>query len=282
MKSIAVIALFWICFSLTAQIRLGTDSISTQWLPAEHLIATRAGDATAHKISIARIIRPNRNNRQVDEYIASMGGLLPIAYAKYGRHKFMFSIASTLYTQIVRPPGNIEVETTDFFADVYLDYRPSDRIAFRVGAGHTSQHLTDDAFEIMGFNRSINYVRDYYHGYIHYTIPAVGLDLYGGAVWNHHLIIDSILNPRMLWQWGGEFAPITIRKVHAPFLAWDGKFRGELNGGQSFQISIGWRTGKPLSRHMRFSWFYRTGYEERGQFYNQIRNMHGVNAGFHF
>lgn len=257
------------------------DSISMQWLPATHLIAARAGDATAHRIYIARVLNPNRN-RDVDEYIGSMGGLFPVAALQYGKHKFMFSIASTLYTQIVRPPGNIEVETTDFFADVYLDYRPSDRIAFRIGIGHTSQHLTDDAFEIMGFTRSVNYVRDYYHGYVHYTFPKAGVEVYGGAIWNHHLIIDSILAPRMLWQWGGEWAPVTINKIHAPFLAMDGKFRGELNGGQSFQASIGWRTGDRYGRHLRVAWFYRTGYEERGQFHNRIRNMHGLGAGFYF
>lgn len=247
------------------------DSLKCTLVPETHLAGSRTADLTWHRISLIRKTSASQFSG-MDEYNGTMGGVFPAVGLEYKKHKLQLSVASTLSTRILRPPGNIIVETADFFVDVFIDYSPAHWLSFRTGPGHTSQHLTDDAFEILGRNRSLNYVRDYWQLFAETQIRKYGTRVYAGYFHNYHMIIDARLNPSGMWQAGLETSPWKGWKNITPYLALDFKRRGEVAGATSFNVQTGIRFGNPDKSVFRLAFHHRSGIEDRGQFYAQHIN----------
>src|SRR3990172_8026854 len=135
------------------------SSLSLSWLPDQLMMPAFTANSTAHGVSLTRILKNN-------QYIGGMGSMVPVVTATIHGHEVQFSFGGTVYTQILRSRNHLEVVNVDFYVDVLADYRLDEERILRFGYGHTSQHFVDDAFEILGYGHSINYVRDYFQSFL--------------------------------------------------------------------------------------------------------------------
>ena len=170
----------------------------------------------------------------------------------------------------------------DFFVDVYADIRLSPLWTVRIGGGHTSQHLSDDAFESLGFTRSVNYARDYYQFFVLRQFPAVRGFVYGGSYYTHSFLIDTRIDGQWLFQAGGEFLNTHLYGPLHVYTAVDIKLRGELEYGSTQSYQAGLKISGDSFSAIRLSYTFRTGLEERGQFYNQKISRHMIGMFFDF
>jgi len=239
----------------------GQEGPLLSWLPQEKIMPVFAANATAHRISLTRLLKDN-------QYVGSMGGFFPIVSATLGGHETQFGIGGTVYTQFYQARTHLEVVNVDFYVDFLLDYRLDDERILRVGAGHTSQHLVDDAFEILGYQKSINYVRDYAQAYLAQDMRVINGFLYGGFHYIWTFRVPEPGNYHWLFEVGGEGLNEEIMENVFVYLAADIKFRQELGFATSQSYQAGIRL-KGSTRSLRLAYGYRTGLEERGQFYQQ-------------
>lgn len=204
-----------------------------------------------------------------------MGGVFPLISASSEGRVVQASIASTLYTQLDRPPQHLQVINVDFFVDFFIDVALSENVILRSGLGHTSQHLTDDAIELLGYGHSINYLRDYMQLFGMYKSDAMKGYVYGGAYYNYKFktqaggkydVPDDAPNP-MIYEMGTEITPFQLGVSSYLYGGVDIKLRGEAKFGASQNYQIGIKLLNEFGRTLRFAFNHRAGLEERGQFF---------------
>ena len=250
------------------------DSLIT-FLPKQQYVSTFTANGNEHRISYNKLM--NRNS-----LIGSMGGIFPIANIQYKGLDAQVSVASSIYTFLNSAGLRFQVVNVDFFVDMYADIKLSSATTTRIGWGHTSQHLVDDAFESLGYTKSVNYARDFYQLFIIHQLPLIKGFVYGGTYYNFSFLIDKRIDGKFLWEAGAEFLNTPIYGPINFYSAIDIKMRSELAYGttQSFQIGI--KVQDELLRAIRLAYTYRTGIEERGQFYNQRNTYHTIGMFFDF
>lgn len=256
---------------------IGTDSIkkiNMTLLPKSHIVPVWTANGTAHRISISKVT--NNNN-----YIAGMGGVFPVVALRHKNKTLQFSVASSVYSQLIRPPGHLTVMTIDYYADFFFDLSIHKNIAFRFGSGHTSHHFSDDAIESLGY-RSINYVRDYYQLFAVYKSPAIKGYAYGGAYYNYHFLVPHSVSNTFIYEIGFEHTPLELKKGLFLYIGMDIKLREELNFKTSENYQAGIKYQNESGRILRIAVNQRRGFEERGQFYNQTNNFTSLSAYFDF
>jgi hypothetical protein len=268
-------------FSLTPQIFLNAntafafnkDSISFKLISAQRIFPVLSSNATEHRISAGKILGGK-------ELIGSMGGVFPVINLSHKEKIFQFSIASTLYTHLNKPPVGLQVINADFFVDLYFDLQLNRSMLFRIGPGHTSQHLTDDSFEILGYTQSRNYVRDYWQFFALYKFNKLRSFAYGGIFYHYNFIISDRPTPQIagtcIWQTGIQSDIYRFNDMIKIYAGGDVKFRGELDFNNSFNIQSGIAIHNKSDRTLRLAYNYRGGYEERGQFYDQKNTFHSI------
>lgn len=257
--------LLCLCYTLS----VADDETNAILLPKTHVMPLWSANSTAHRISAAKMFENNN-------YIGSMGGAFPLVSVSRGDKVIQASIASTLYTQLVRPPGHLQVVNVDFFVDLFFDVLVAENVVVRFGPGHTSQHLTDDALELLHYPPSINYVRDYWQLFGCYQIPQFQGNLYGGFYYNYKFKTqdfdpntpDDAAN-RMIYEFGGEIAPVRLAPSVFIYTGLDLKLRGEASFGASQNYQVGVKYSNSDGRTVRFAFNHRAGLEERGQFFLQ-------------
>lgn len=264
-KKILVITLLLCRFSLEA---VSGDKIEFSFLPMRQLMPVWTANSTAHRISVAKLFENNN-------FIGSMGGVFPIVSAARDDRLVQASVASTVYTQLEHPSNHLQVINIDFFVDVFFDAKVSDNLLLRIGPGHTSQHLTDDAIEILGYGRSINYVRDYWQLFGMYESEAIKGCVYGGAYYNYKFktqaagkfdVPDDAVN-RLIYEVGTEVAPVRVGQGAFVYGGVDIKLRGEADFGTSQNYQVGIKYVNDSGRTIRLAYNHRAGLEERGQFF---------------
>jgi hypothetical protein len=240
-------------------------------MPESHLIPVFTADQRAHRLSLVNVTGTT-------EFIGSMGGIFPVVRITRGKQILQMSAASTLYTTLVRQAQGGRLLNTDFFVDLFFDLELHPRWVVRWGAGHTSQHLSDDvAHRILG----INYVRDYYDFMGVFRLsPGQGF-VYGGVVLNNNFKTTNDsqafdLSGTPLLRLGFEHAPLKVGPYGRLFYAADVKFKGELGYRTTQNVQAGIRFTNPHGRAIRFAFNYAWGYDERGQFYTKKRDFAGV------
>ncbi|MDD8017664.1 MAG: DUF1207 domain-containing protein [Bacteroidota bacterium] len=272
-KKLAAVAFVLIFFSTVfAQ----EKSFSISLLPEKKLYPYYGADMRAHRIAFSKLFKNN-------EVIGGLGGLFHVANISYGNYEGQFSVATTLYTQLKVPYRQTQVINHDFFVDLLFDIELNPASVVRLGMGHTSQHLSDDAFEVLGFTKSVDYVRDYYRlGYVYRT------DLIKGFVYTdlnyiyNFKINEKILQPWMI-QLGTEALNTPISEHLTAYVGVDIKMLQILNfaSSQTYQLGIKYRN-EHSDRTMRFALNYQAGKDERGQFYLQNSNWLTVGMYFEF
>jgi hypothetical protein len=234
-----------------------------EMLPSKRLIEPFTANATEHRMSLAKVLDENR-------YIGSFGGLIPLVGLQYGEAAAQFSIAGTFYTHLSCADHQFIVTNGDYFVDALLDVRVIPSLAIRTGIGHTSQHLMDDAIEVLDLGHSINYVRDYIQVIAVHNNAAIGGFLYAGLYYNTTFIIDNHLDGTMIYELGGEAVNAPIAPTIRIYCAADIKLRGESHFGTSQNYQVGLKFAPETGgRTVRLAINYQTGLEERGQFYTR-------------
>ena len=248
------------------------SSLSLSWLPDQLMMPAFTANSTAHGVSLTRILKNN-------QYIGGMGSMVPVVTATIHGHEVQFSFGGTVYTQILRSRNHLEVVNVDFYVDVLADYRLDEERILRFGYGHTSQHFVDDAFEILGYGHSINYVRDYFQSFLLQRIAAINGYVYGGVLYHYRFKIPQPGAHHWLLEVGGEGLNEEIAKNLFVYLAADIKFREESGYATTQNYQLGLRL-RGSTHSLRLALGHRTGIEERGQFYNQ--RVHWNTLGFFF
>ncbi len=238
------------------------NNFSLELLPSKHIAPLFTANSTEHRVTISKIF-------EVNKYIGGMGGIFPLTSATYNGITGQLAIASTGYVHLRRTPGHLQVETIDFFVDVFADIALNKEWTIRSGFGHTSQHFVDDAFEILGYKKSINYVRDYFKFFILKKAEILNGFLYAGAYYNYHFVIDVPTKNKMIYEFGSEVLNTHLTDAIILYLACDIKIHGELNYGTTQNYQIGLKMGEEFGHTLRLAYNYRAGLEERGQFYNK-------------
>jgi len=201
----------------------------------------------------------------------SIGGQIPVLEVSLDRTTLQLGAGATVLTSIVKKPRLLQVLTVDFLVEFPIDIRLSDRTTLRTGYGHFSAHFADDGIEIFG-KSSINYAKDYLILLGSWRIPAVGGALYGGGHWDYHSL------PEEQSHWTAQCGMMAgdLRLVPEAFLyaAVDIQWKSEVAWAtlQSYQCGV--RLFPRGERAVRIAYTYRTGFDERGQFYQQQTDMH--------
>jgi hypothetical protein len=267
--------LFFLSAFISSIIHAGDfDSLIT-FLPKQKYVSTFTANGNEHRISYNKLM--NRKS-----LIGSMGGIFPMANVQYKGLDAQISIASSIYTFLNSAGMRFQVVNVDFFVDIYADVKLSSSTATRIGWGHTSQHLADDAFESLGYTRSVNYARDFYQLFLIYQVPLIKGFVYGGTYYNYSFLIDKRIDGKFLWEAGSEFLNLPLYGQMNFYSAIDIKLRSELANGSTQSYQAGVKIQDESLSAIRVAYTYRTGIEERGQFYNHRNTYHTIGLFFDF
>lgn len=246
-------------FCLSQPTNHGDTSGCFHWFPDAPLFPRLVADGTAPQMSLSKDLTSKR-------IVGSIGGLQRLVQTSILGLPLQWSVGATVYGSFIRQPNVLDVVTVDFFVDLPVDVRVSDRLALRTGWGHYSAHLADDGIEQLG-RHSINYAKDYIPVFAALTVPAIGGFVYGGTRIDYFTIPDRSAHFNL--EGGVEFANLPVSSGMSVYGAIDIKCRQEVAWGTTQSYQAGIRVVATGPRALRFAYTYRTGADERGQFYNQ-------------
>ena len=242
-------------------------------LPDKKVFPSFTASGTEHRISYNKHLTRG-------SFIGSMGGIFPIADVRYNDLLCQVSAASSMYTTLHNAGIKFKVTDVNFYVDLFFDLPLSSETVIRTGWGHTSHHLADDAM-VSGVV-AVNYARDYYQLFFVKKIPAIDGFAYGGFQWTYSFLINRNVGREILPEFGGEGTLITFFDTVELYGAADIKFRGELAYGSTQSYQLGLKSQNKNRRAVRFAYTFRTGLEERGQFYHQRNTFHTIGIFFDF
>jgi hypothetical protein len=248
------------CFSIAAaqQDETVVPSKSLVLFPRDRIYPKFLADGSVEQFSLAKDVMTRR-------IVGSIGGI---------QRLFQFSLSSgpviqigagaTVYGSFIRSPGQLQVVTADFYVDFPVEFRFSDRFAFRTGWGHYSAHLVDDGIEMLHY-ASINYAKDYVPLFVAFDLPAAGITLYGGVRVDYFTIPER--NAHAVYQVGIQGGNLPVASWGHIYGAVDIKVRSEVNWGTTQSYQAGLKFLEQGTSGFRVAYTYRTGIDDRGQFY---------------
>jgi hypothetical protein len=230
-----------------------------EFFPGRPIYPTYRADALAHQLSLSKIA----DNK---EWIGVIGGELPLALYSWSNSRAEGVAGASVFSRIIKTPGHVVVSTVDYRIDFSLDANLSD-ILLRVGWGHISSHFADDAIENLGAH-SINSLKDYVQIGVSHFVGCIHGSPYCQVLYCYHR--EPLPDRHWIFQFGSDFGDIPITSWMNVYSAFDIKLKEETGWGstQSYQLGFLFFSGE--HGNIRLSYTYRTGYEERGQFYDRI------------
>ncbi len=236
-----------------------TPALQSHWFPEKELFPRRVADGQTPQLSLSKDLDSKR-------IIGSIGGLQRFYETTLGGMPLQIGIGATVYGNFIRKPDVLDVVTVDFFVDFPVDLKISDALALRTGWGHYSAHLADDGIEALQLH-SINYAKDYIPLVAAYFIPRIRGFIYGGFRFDYFTI--PAYGKHWVLQIGSEFARIPLFPGLEAYGAIDLKARQEVNFASTRSFQLGVRALVFGPHDVRLAYTYRTGAEERGQFYTE-------------
>ena len=230
-----------------------------RWFPETPLFPKLVADGTGQQMSLSKDLDSKR-------IVGSIGGSQRLFETMIGRLPLQFSVGATVYGNFIRQPDVLDALTVDFFVDLPVDIRVSDALTVRTGWGHYSAHLADDGIEALG-HHSINYAKDYIPLFAAYSLPAIGGFAYGGARIDYFTI--PVRDGHCILEGGSEFGNLPLCSGMDLYGAIDIKLRQEVAWRSTQSYQVGLRLVQKGPRGLRLAYTYRTGADERGQFYDQ-------------
>ena len=226
--------------------------------PRDRIFPKFFADGSVEQFSIAK----DAISRHI---VGSIGGIQRVVQLSHPSGTLIqIGVGATVYGSFIRSPGQLQVVTADFYVDFPIEFRFSDRFALRTGWGHYSAHLVDDGIEQLHLT-SINYAKDYIPLFAAYDIPSVALTTYGGLRIDYFTIPER--NAHTLFQVGIQGGDLPIFSLGHLYGAIDIKIRSEVNWGTTQSYQVGFKFLEQGSSGFRIAYTYRTGIDDRGQFY---------------
>lgn len=215
-------------------------------------------DGTVEQFSLAKDAMTRR-------IVGSIGGIQRLLQVSTASGSLLqIGAGATVYGSFIRSPGQLQVITADFFVDFPVELRLSPRFALRTGWGHYSAHLVDDGIEQLKFS-SINYAKDYIPLFAAFEFPSLSVTAYGGVRFDYFSIPER--NAHTLIQVGVQGGDLAVFSLGHLYGAVDIKIRSEVNQGTTQSYQLGLKFLEQGTSGFRFAYTYRTGIDDRGQFY---------------
>ena len=229
------------------------------FFPSQKIFPVFTADALSHQLSISRVT----DNR---DWIGTIGASLPLTQAMYPPLVLQLTTAATVFSRLTKTPGHVTVVSVDYRVDFPVDVRIREWVV-RVAYGHLSSHYADDGIEQLG-KVSIPAVKDYIDLGIARDVPAVGGFVYISSQFNYHN--EPRADKKWILQWGGEFGNINISDGMRVYGAVDLKVKEEVGWGTTRSYQVGVKTFERNARALRIALTHRSGFEERGQLFDQV------------
>ncbi len=248
------------------------DHVRFSAFPQQRLFPRLLADGTSHQLGIDKDLLTR-------QWLGHVGAMRPVAEVTFCGHAVQAGIGATVHTSILREPGVLQVVTADFSVDFPVDIKVSETLVLRTGYGHFSAHLVDDGIEILQ-KQSVNYAKDFLTLLGAFALPVLGGHVYGGGRWDFHSLPEE--SSHWVVQCGLEAGNVLLRPDVRLYAAMDIKLKSEVAWGstQSYQFGIKFfeRSGSAL----RVAYTYRTGFDDRGQFYRERTTFSLVGVFFDF
>lgn len=242
------------------------------FFPRHSLFPKLYADGTLHQLALSKDLLTGR-------FIGAIGGLQRIVQFDIYDYLVQTSLAATVYATLYRKPDVVEVHTACFFVDLHFDIQIYKDLTLRTGYGHYSAHLADDGVEKLRIS-AINYAKDYIPIVAAYRIIDLGLWLYGGIRLDTYSIPEYY--KRWNFQFGLEGGDFPIAKDVKLYGAIDIKIKSEMSWGSTQGYQVGLKFFESFSNALRIAYTYRTGLDDRGQFYKQHVNLSTLGLYFDF
>lgn len=239
--------------------------------PKDQIYQKYYADAISHQFSLLKHFESN-------EWFGNIGINKPILDFSTDINPYQLTVAATVFSTLKIKPPHVQVFTADYLVDVFLDKEIAENLVMRFNWGHLSAHFSDDG--ILQLNKtSINYVRDYISLQGEKFINPINGKIYAAATFNFHN--EPRKNKHFTFQFGMD-AGKEIADNLLLYIAFDIKAKAEVNYGTTKNFQIGVKFPTKSQSDIRIAYTYRTGFEERGQLYNQIdsKNLIGIYLDF--
>jgi hypothetical protein len=202
-----------------------------------------------------------------------LGGQIPLIEVRFSGIAAQFGPGATVLTSIVKRPRLLEVVTVDFLVEFPVDVQISQRVTLRSGYGHFSAHFADDGIEIQQ-RSSINYAKDYVMLLGSYSLPEADAIVYSGGHWNFHSLPGEDRN----WtaQVGAEAGNLEVLPSCFAYAAVDVRLKSEVAWASTQSYQCGVRLFPRGDRAVRVVYTFRTGIDDRGQFFRERTALHLV------
>lgn len=265
-----------ICVLLFSSISFSQNTGFITFVPDTSFVPSFTADGTAHRLSYAKHLASGA-------FFAGLGGSFPAVIVRYQGFECLVTVSGTVYTTLANSGVKFQVTNADYFADVTFDVPVAEGTMVRFGSGHTSHHLVDDAVLAPGgAARVINYARDYYQMFVVKSVPLLHGFAYGGMYYDHSYLVNIRDDGKFLFQFGADGGNLPLIHSLSLYGAIDVKFRSAVNYRTTQSYQIGIRSKNDNHRGARIAYTYRTGMEERGQFYNQRITIQSIGLFFDF
>jgi hypothetical protein len=245
------------CFLLPT---FATAQYALTFLPSSPLFPSLRADGIEHQLSLSKIAE----NR---EWIGVIGGTVPAARYQDSSTVFQAGIAASVFTGLMKTPGHIYVLTLDYRVDFPLELMCAAGL-FQFGYGHVSSHFADDGLSVLNVPRR-HVVKDYLRTALARTEGLLGGTVYAVAQWNYHAL--PVSDKHWMIQLGINSLDFPICNGVGIYAAADIKWREEVSWGTTQSLQLGVALSGVSTRSVRFALTFRSGYDERGQFYD-MRN----------
>jgi hypothetical protein len=239
--------------------------------PGKKIYQKYYADAISHQFSILKHFESN-------EWYGNIGSDKPLLNFSINDNLYQFTVAATVFSTLKITPPHIQVFTADYLVDFFLDRNFGDDYLLRFNWGHMSAHFADDG--ILQLNQtSINYVRDYIGLQGEKLIDLINGKVYAAATYNFHN--EPQKNKHTRFQLGFD-AGKTMSENILLYFAFDIKMKAEVNNGTTKAFQIGFKYPQNGDSFIRLAYTFRTGYDERGQLYEETssRNLLGLYLDF--
>lgn len=265
----------FILMMMFSSLLVAQDTSFITFVPNKQFVPSFTASGTEHRLSYAKDLASGT-------FFAGLGGSFPAAVVRYKGIECLVSVSGTVYTTLASAGVKFRVTNADYYADVTFDIPVSGETVLRFGTGHTSHHLVDDAVIALGSTGVLNYARDYIQFFVVQNVSLLRGFIYAGTYYNRSFIINTHRDGLFLLQFGTDGGNIPLYQALELYGALDIKFRGEVNYASTQSFQVGLRARNDRLRAIRLAYTFRTGMEERGQFYNQRSTTQSIGLFFDF
>jgi hypothetical protein len=236
---------------------------AVEFFPATRLFPRCYADGVAPRFGVSKDL----NSTVVH---GDIGGHVPVLEFEAPGATIQCGAGATVLTSLIKRPGILQVVTADFLVEFPIDVQLSERITLRTGYGHFSAHFADDGIEIL-HKSSVNYVKDYIMFFGSYRIPLADGTAYAGGQWSYHSLPEE--SSRFMAQAGVDVCPLQLFPDCCFYAAMDLQLKSEVAWATTQSYHCGLKFFTRGERALRIAYTYRTGIDNRGQFYRDRATM---------